>query len=189
MSDTNKNINIQRYDAATMELAARVRAMQKSMRFAHKYDMADMVVKFRTAFKMPALRARVLAPQYEEKRMQSANFASGFCGIASYSWAHICRMPDGQPMWHIYQYANAQNVYGLRYHVWLNSAIDGSVLDLTYDQSFAPNGEFIGIPYHLGTRIDDIFPYQRAFVFGKYIGVDLRKLVLQNALRNERHGG
>ncbi len=190
MPNPNEQLNptnrAARYDAATDLLAKRIQDFQQSLNFIPKYNMVDMVVKFRTAFKNPDLRKKVLLDKYETQRVEDDNFSAGFCGMASYAWAHIFRMPNGSPMWHIYKYSNQTETYGLKNHVWLQSTIDNSILDLTFDQSQDSAGRYLEIPYHLGTRVSEHFAFKRGFVFGDFIDVDLRKIALQNALRDAR---
>jgi len=173
------------YDKATKFLMRRVSKMRMPIDAAHEFDMPQMVKRFRDAFELPGVRMALLSPQHEESRLATANFSAGFCGIASYAWHHMFRTTSGAPIWQMYQYHDIGCGVGyLNRHVWLQNALDGQVFDLTFDQSVDSRGQFIKIPYELGTPVDGNFLFGRAFKFAKYIDVDLRDIVARNTLRD-----
>ena len=172
------------YENATAELMKRVAEMKLPVDPDIKYDMPQMVQKFRTAFKKTQLRARVLSPRGEEMRVATSNFSAGFCGISSYTWHHLFRTKSGAPIWQLYNYSRASASPQLMNHVWLKNVYDGTILDLTFDQSVDSRGNFIEIPYEWGQPLDGDFEFNRAMEFGKHIDVDLPSIVARNALRN-----
>ncbi len=174
---------IKAYEKATRFLIWRLAKTKFPNDVDIEFDMPGMVAKFRQAFRLPDLRATVLAPKYEVARCSAANFSAGFCGIASYAWHHMFRLKSGAPIWQMYYFSNVGDGRRLINHVWLQNIYDGSVLDLTFDQSVDSRGRFIEIPYELGRRIDGDFAFKRAFEFGKYIDIDLKRIVMRNALR------
>lgn len=165
----NKTIS---YDNATQKLTRQVMEMRVPDGFSSEYDMGDVLLRFRAAFRIPKLRHAVLNPMYESKRFESANFAAGFCGIASYSWSHIFRMPNGKRIWHMYQSNDPCP------HVWLKNISTGQILDLTFDQF-----DF-QYPYENGILMYDNVRFDRAIKFGKYIGIDIEEIIFINALKN-----
>lgn len=179
---------IKTYENATEMLMQRVSAIKLPDDASNKFNMCDTVKKFRDAFKLPQLRATVLVPRHEASRIAMANFSAGFCGIASYAWHHMFRLKSGAPIWQMYYYSNIGNGRRLMNHVWLKNIYDGSILDLTFDQSIDSHGIFIEIPYELGKPIDGNFAFKRAIKFGEYINVDLQKIAFQNALRGHKDG-
>ena len=111
-----------------------------------------------------------LSQKYEKERVKQYRFSAGFCGIASYTWNHLFRMPDMSEIWRLKQFSKNNIVPGLTNHVWLENKFDGSILDLSFDQSVDKNGSFIEIPYHLGNYVNSNFEFQRAYKFAKHIG-------------------
>ena len=106
------------YNNATRMLAKQVRFMDLPYKFRAQYNMPAMVYKFRAAFRNSAVRRDILNPLFESERCKSGRFAAGFCGIASYTWSHLFRMPNGTEIWRL-------KVYGGNYYV---PGIDGSCL-------------------------------------------------------------
>lgn len=174
------------YDAATEKLVQQVKSMRMPAKFDARYDLAEMVRRFRETFKNEELRSLVLNPKYEESRLANANFSSGFCGIASYTWTHLFRMPDESPIWKLKQYSDNNSVYGLKNHVWLENRFENSILDLTFDQSLNGAGTYVEIPYFLGKPIDENFFFNRAITFADYLGINLEDIVFVNILMNKQ---
>lgn len=174
------------YDAATEKLVKQVKSMQMPAKFEACYDLAEMVRKFRETFKNPELRSLVLSPKYEESRLSHNNFSAGFCGIASYTWTHLFRMPDETPVWRLKQYSDNNNVYGLKNHVWLENKFDDNVLDLTFDQSLNESGTYVEIPYFIGQTVSENFFFNRAIKFAEYLDINLEDIVLVNILKNKQ---
>lgn len=172
------------YENATRELARRVGEIATPDEFKPKYDMVDMVYKFRAAFKSPDLRKSVLSSKYESQRVQNAQFSAGFCGMASYAWNHIFRMPDGDEVWKLKQVFNLYKTHGIPNHVWLESVVDGQVLDLTFDQFTDSHGAIIKFPYEMGVAASADFEFQRGYLFGNAIDVNLREIAFVNALKS-----
>lgn len=170
------------YDLATKKLVEQVKNLSLPVKFSTKYDMADTVKVFREAFKQTELRKQVLSPKYENERIQQHRFSAGFCGIASYTWNHLFRMPDKSEIWRLKQFSKNSFIPGLTDHVWLENKFDGSILDLSFDQSVDENGVFIEIPYGLGKYVNSNFEFQRAYKFANYIGLDLEDTVFINML-------
>lgn len=175
--DTTKRMAA--YENATRLLVQRAQSATMPDGFKSKYDTGKMVMQFRAAFKSPELRSKVLASKYEAQRIQSARFSAGFCGVASYTWGHLFRMPDGQPIWNARQVVDLD---GVPNHVWLENVYDGQVLDLTFDQFVDGRGTIIEYPYDLGQPASLDITFRRGFVFGNYIGVDLEMIALINRL-------
>lgn len=144
-----------------------------------------MVVRFRTAFRNTELRHAVLAHRYERERIAQGRFSAGFCGIASYTWTHLFRMPDGGEIWRVKHYKNNRTRYGLSDHVWMENKFDGSILDLAFDQSVDEEGTFVEIPYDLGGYADEYFEFGRAYKFAEYLGLDIDfpSIVRENVAR------
>lgn len=174
------------YDAATEKLIKQVKNMYLPAEFHTKYDLSEMVRRFRETFKNQKLRKNVLNPKYEKERIYNARFSAGFCGIASYTWNHIFRMPDRSEIWYLKQYSGNKTIYGLSDHVWLENKFDGSILDLAFDQSIDEEGTFIEIPYFLGKYTDSNFNFKRAFLFAKQMNIDLEDIVFINRLMNQK---
>lgn len=172
------------YDAATQKLIEQVRTSYLPAEFSTKYELGEMVARFRSAFKKTQLRRQVLNPSYEKERVAYERFSAGFCGIASYTWNHLFRMPNKSEIWLLKQYSNNTGD-GLSDHVWLENKFDGSILDLSFDQSIDREHNFIEIPYHLGHYVNSNFNFKRAFAFSKYIDVDLEDIVFINMLMNK----
>ena len=175
------------YDAATQKLIKQVKESYLPADFSTKYDLGEMVIRFREAFKIPELRKKVLTQNNESERLKYEKFSAGFCGIASYTWNHLFRMPDKSEIWLLKQYTNNTQIYGLPNHVWLENKYDGSILDLSFDQSIDKERYFVEIPYYLGDYVSSDFNFRRAFVFSKYINVDLEDIVFINMLMNQKH--
>ena len=175
------------YDSATERLMKQVRSMALPADFETRYDLSEMVLRFREAFKDPIIREQVLSHKYEASRLKEERFSAGFCGIASYTWNHLFRMPDRSEIWRLKQYSNNKNIYGLVNHVWLENVFDGSILDLSFDQSIDSQGKIVEIPYSLGQYADSHFNFQRAFNFASHINVDLEEIVFINNLFNQRN--
>ena len=87
------------YDAATQKLVKQVKESYLPADFSTKYDLGEMVIRFREAFKIPELRKKVLTQNNESERLKYERFSAGFCGIASYTWNHLFRMPDKSEIW------------------------------------------------------------------------------------------
>lgn len=174
------------YDAATEKLIKQVKSMRLPAKFDARYDLAEMVYRFRETFKNEELRSLVLSPKYEESRLANGNFSAGFCGIASYTWTHLFRMPDESPVWQLKQFSDNNSVYGLKNHVWLENKFDGNVLDLTFDQSLNSAGTYVEIPYFLGKSVNENFFFNRAMVFADYLGVNLEDRVFVNMLKSKQ---
>lgn len=170
------------YDLATKKLVEQAKNLSLPAEFSTKYDLVDTVKVFREAFKNPILRKQVLSQKYEKERVKQYRFSAGFCGIASYTWNHLFRMPDMSEIWRLKQFSKNNIVTGLTNHVWLENKFDGSILDLSFDQSVDKNGSFIEIPYHLGNYVNSNFEFQRAYKFAKHIGIDLEYTVFINRL-------
>ena len=176
------------YNNATRMLAKQVRFMDLPYKFRAQYNMPAMVYKFRAAFRNSAVRRDILNPLFESERLASGRFSAGFCGIASYTWSHLFRMPNGAEIWRLKVYEGNYYVPGLTDHVWLENKFDGSILDLTFDQSVDEFGKFVEIPYFLGEYADSDFEFARAYKFAEHLGIDLKSIVFENALRNALHG-
>ena len=181
---------INAYDAATRVLEHQVDFMRTPPEFKPLYNMSDTVRKFRSAFLIPDLRNAVLAKKYERERINAGRFSAGFCGIASYTWAHLFRMPNGDALWRIKHYKNNRTRYGLSDHVWMESKFDGSVLDLAFDQSVDESGTFVEIPYDLGVDADEYFEFGRAYKFAEYLGMKINfpNIVRENMAWHMRAG-
>ena len=174
------------YDEATEKLVKQVETMYLPAEFQTKYDLTEMVRRFRETFKNPSLRRLVLNPKYEKERVHNARFSAGFCGIASYTWNHLFRMPDRTEIWRLKQYSGNKTIYGLSDHVWLGNKFDGSILDLAFDQSIDEEGTFVEIPYFLGETADSNFDFKRAFLFAKRMNINLENIVFINMLMNQK---
>lgn len=189
MPNPNEHFNytdkIAAYENATKLLARRVSEMTAPTGFRPIYNMTDMVFTFRAAFKSPALRGQLLAPQYESERISNARFSAGFCGIASYAWNHMFRMPDGGEIWQLKHTFGLQYVNGIPNHVWLENVYSGKILDLTFDQFVDEKGAIMEFPYELGKRTSANIVFRRGFAFGKHIGIDLERIVILNALYSQ----
>lgn len=174
------------FNDATRRLMTRVSTMKIPPEFKPLYNMSDVVYKFRSAFLIPELRHAVLAKKYESERISSGRFAAGFCGIASYTWSHLFRMPNGDEVWRIKHYKNNRTRYGLSDHVWMENKFDGSILDLAFDQSIDEDGTFVEIPYDLGIDADEYFEFERAYKFAEYLNmnIDLPDIVRGNIARH-----
>lgn len=177
---------INRYDAATKKLIEQVEQLKLPAEFKTKYDLTDMVRRFRETFKNPALRKVVLDVKYEQERINNKRFSAGFCGIASYTWNHLFRMPDKSEIWRLKYYSNNKYFYGLSDHVWLENKFDGSILDLSFDQSIDENGIFVEIPYYLGDYADSHFHFERANKFAQFMNIELDDIVFINSLMNQK---
>lgn len=125
--------------------------------------------------------------KYEKNRMQKGLFSAGFCGIASYTWNLLFRMPDKTEVWRLKQFSNNENIGILKSHVWLENVFDGSVLDLSFEQSIDDYGKYIEIPYDIGTYVNSNFDFQRAYKFAKYIGINLEDTVFINSIFSNIH--
>lgn len=176
------------YNNATRMLAKQVRFMDLPYKFRAQYNMPAMVYKFRAAFRNSAVRRDILNPLFESERLASGRFSAGFCGIASYTWSHLFRMPNGAEIWRLKVYEGNYYVPGLTDHVWLENKFDGSILDLTFDQSIDAYGTYIEIPYFLGNYVDSDFEFARAYRFATHMGIDLSDIVFENALRRALSG-
>ena len=176
------------YNNATRMLAKQVRFMELPYKFRAQYNMPAMVYKFRAAFRNSVVRQDALCSLFESERCKSGRFAAGFCGIASYTWSHLFRMPNGAEIWRLKVYRGNYYVPGLTDHVWLENKFDGSILDLTFDQSVDEFGKFVEIPYFLGEYADSDFEFARAYKFAEHLGIDLKSIVFENALRRALHG-
>ena len=66
-------------------------------------------------------------------------------------------MPDKTEVWRLKQFSNNENIGILKSHVWLENVFDGSVLDLSFDQSIDDYGKYIEIPYDIGTYVNSNF--------------------------------
>lgn len=174
------------YEDATEKLVQQVQEMTLPVTFSTKYDLTEMVIKFRETFKNPELRSMVLNPKYEQGRVRKERFSAGFCGIASYTWNQLFRMPDKSEIWRMKQYSNNKEIYGLVNHVWLENVFDGTILDLTFDQSLDIEGNFVEIPYYLGNYINSNFDFQRAFKFAQKMGINLEDIVFINSMMNNQ---
>lgn len=174
------------YEQATEKLVKQVQNMSLPAQFKTRYDLGEMVYKFRETFKNKDLRKEVLSQKYEEERFKNNKFSAGFCGIASYTWNHLFRMPDKSEIWRLKQFSNNRIVYGLSDHVWLENKFDGSILDLSFDQSLNDENEFIEIPYFLGDYSNSNFFFNRAFKFAKKMDIDLEDIVFINMLHNQK---
>ena len=171
------------YDLATDKLKKQVKRYSAIPEFSTKYDMIQAVQVFRTVFKNSDLRRQVLASSYEEDRLNKRLFSAGFCGIASYTWNHLFRMPDGSVIWRLKKVSSGE--YDIGNHVWLENRFTGEALDLTFDQFIDSNGGYIEIPYDkIGKYVSSDFEFLRAYKFAKYMGIDLSKIVFENALRS-----
>lgn len=177
------------FDEATEYLAQKVSTMALPPAFVPKYDMVATLRKMRELFKNPAVRASVLNKNYEEARLARGLYSSGFCGIAAYIWSHLFRMPNGELIWEVHEYKENRRVAGPVHHVWLVNRFNGDILDLTFDQSVNQDGDLIPIPYHLGKVINVEKPFQRAYNFDKYLGMDLRDVVIRNKIKSEKLRG
>lgn len=171
------------YNNATRMLAKQVRFMELPRGFYARYNMPAMVYRFRSAFRNSIVRHDVLSPMFESERCKSGRFSAGFCGIASYTWSHLFRMPNGSEVWRLKVYDGNYYIPGLTDHVWLENQFDGSILDLTFDQSVDEFGNFIEIPYFLGKYADADFEFARANKFAQHLGIDLKNIVFENTLR------
>lgn len=174
------------YDNATHDLMRRIESMQLPQGFRPRYDMAQMAYSFRETFKTAALRQKVLSPRLNAQRIANANFSAGFCGIASYTWNHLFRMPNGAEIWRLRQ-AQFPISHDIKAnHVWLENTIDGSILDLTFDQFVDANGAYMILPYEIGTLVDSHFNFNRAYIFAQYLNPDinLQDTVFMNTLKN-----
>lgn len=174
------------FDKATDYLINKVSAMKLPEGFVPKYDMVETLRKIRKLFKNKKLRASVLNKKYEESRLKDGLYSAGFCGIASYIWSHLFRMPNGEPIWETYEYKNNHKITGLVNHVWLVNRFTNDVLDLTFDQSVDSDGNIIPIPYELGVPVDADKPLARAYTFDKYLKMDLRDTVIRNKIKSEQ---
>lgn len=162
----------QNFNRATRKLLKQISEMNlPTTKFLYDYEMGDMLVRFRNLFLNEDLRHDVLSHQYELSRQLNENYSAGFCGIASYTWTQIFRMPDGAPIWRIVQ--------GW-YHIWLQNRFDNSVFDITYDQY---NFDY---PYDVGNPVDEKFKFKRALKFSEYLNIDLDKIVQQNILMSDK---
>lgn len=174
------------YENATRQLAHLVGQIKMPAGFESKYNAVNMVYKFRTAFQLPELRHSVLAGKYEHQRIQNAQFSAGFCGVASYAWNHMFRMPNGVEIWKLKQTFNLYDIYGIPNHVWMENVAGGQILDLTFDQFVDADGKNIEFPYEMGVPASADISFPRGYEFGRYLGIDLEKLVLINALKSIR---
>ena len=171
------------YDAATEKLVRQVQKMQVPLICHADYDMVQTVRDFRAAFRDPGVRKCSLAQKYEQGRIAQKRYSAGFCGIASYVWNHMFRMDDGSEIWRLKMISRADN-YPVN-HVWLENFFTGEPLDLTFDQFIDEIGAYFEIPYHrVGNYATSDFEFKRAYKFAQHLGMDLSKIVLENALRS-----
>lgn len=168
-----------KYEIATQRLIQQIQNLNLPAEFHARYDMVQTVRDFRRAFSDPMVRDGILLQKYEQARMAQERYSAGFCGIASYTWNHLFRMPNGDEIWRLKQYRNSENT-GYN-HVWLENVYDGEILDLTYDQ-FGDVGVF---PYDKlgGKFVDSNFEFCRAYTFAERAGFgDLSQIVFENML-------
>lgn len=97
------------------------------------------------------------------------------------------RIPDKTEVWRLKQFSNNENIGILKSHVWLENVFDGSVLDLSFDQSIDDYGKYIEFPYDIGTYVNSNFDFQRAYKFAKYIGINLEDTVFINSIFSNIH--
>lgn len=172
--------DMMRYNAATELLANQVQSQWLNLPndFNSKYDMVEMVCDFRAAFCNKNLRRWTVNQKYENARIARGAFSAGFCGIASYTWNHLFRMPDGGEIWRL-KLVNHKKFN----HVWLENKFTGQPLDLTFDQFIDDDGQYIKIPYDkCGTFTDSNFDFERAYVFARGLGINLKRIAFINAL-------
>ncbi len=174
------------YENATSLLAQRVSEIKMPAGFRAEYNMTDMVYRFRNALKNPDVRKSLLLSKYEAERLRNARFSAGFCGITSYAWNHIFRMPDGREIWQMKQTSGLGKSIGLPDHVWLEQITSGEVLDLTFDQFIDKSGTVMDFPYELGTPVSANIVFNRGYIFGRHIGIDIEGISIINALREQR---
>lgn len=172
------------YDKATKKLVNQIKKIADIPDICAGYDMVQMVQKFRSVFKNEALRKQVLASSYEEDRLKQKNYSAGFCGIASYTWNHLFRMPNGSVIWRLKKVSSGEyDIIGN--HVWLENRFTGEPLDLTFDQFIDSSGNYIELPYDkIGKYVSSDFEFYRAYRFAHYLGINLDNIVLENALRS-----
>ena len=92
-------------------------------------------------------------------------------------------MPDGSVIWRLKKVSSGE--YDIGNHVWLENRFTGEALDLTFDQFIDSNGGYIEIPYDkIGKYVSSDFEFLRAYKFANYMGIDLSKIVFENALRS-----
>ena len=176
------------YNRATKMLERQVRFTNMPDGFRARHNMVKTVRLLRTAFIHPLVRQDTLLPMLEPERVAQGRFSAGFCGVASYTWSHLFRMPDGTEIWRLKSYSGNHEFNGLTDHVWLENKFDGSILDLTFDQSIDAYGTYIEIPYFLGNYVDSDFEFARAYRFATHMGIDLSDIVFENALRRALSG-
>ena len=174
-------VDMTRYNEATESLVHQVQSQWLSLpsEFNPKYDMSCMVHDFRSAFCDMRLRRRVLQRKYEQSRIAHGAYSAGFCGIASYTWNHLFRMPDGEEIWRLKLILRNK-----LHHAWLENKFTGEPLDLTFDQFVGDDGEYLKIPYDkVGDYNSSDFEFKRAYTFARRLGIDLGYVVFVNSLR------
>lgn len=172
------------YDKGTEKLVSQIKNLALPPDFIAEYDMSEMIYRFREAFKNPEIRNAVLNQVYEQDRLDGGRFSAGFCGIASYTWNQLFRMPDKTELWRLKMVS--KETHNLANHVWLENAFTGEMLDLTFDQFVDKNGCYTVYPYYrFGNFANSDFIFKRAIDFAKGIGIeDLDRIVLKNAMRS-----
>lgn len=169
------------YDVATKQLQHQVEKMTLPQGFKPLHDMGKTVYRFRQAFQNPDIRIKTISQKYEQTRVAQGRYSAGFCGIASYTWNHLFRMPDGSEVWRMKMISNDMG-YKLN-HVWLENVFTGEPLDLTFDQFIDAHGRCLELPYsEIGEYVSSDFLFQRACVFAKHLGIQLDGIVVENAL-------
>lgn len=171
------------YERATQKLEAQVRTMKLPPDFVEHYDMVRTVHKIRAAFCNPKVRRGAVLQKYEQARVAQKRYSAGFCGIASYMWNQMFRMPDGAEIWRLKMIQRGE--YNIGDHVWLENRFTGDALDLTFDQFIASCGDYVEIPYNeIGHYVSSDFEFERAYRFARHLGIDLESIVFENALRS-----
>lgn len=180
---------LNRYDNATQDLVKQVKNLKMPTGFKSQYDMGEYVIKFREMFKNPAVRKLLLNRAQERQRLSNGLFSAGFCGISSYTWMQMFRMPDNSAIWRLKQYDNdKKNPVLSDDHMWLENVYDGSVLDLTFDQFIDKNNNYVQVPYNAGKNIDTN-TYNNLYIgpikaFAYYVGINLSDCILKNKARS-----
>lgn len=178
-----EDVRVKRYNDATDKLIAQVESVGLPYGFRKTYNMTSMMYMFRLAFCEPLIRNAILAPVYERERIESGRYSAGFCSVASYTWSQLFRWSNGEEFWRLKAYSGNRSVLGLTDHVWLENAVDGQILDITFDQSIDGRGNILEIPYHLGQTVGSNFEYPRANTFAALMGIDLQHVFIDNMFR------
>lgn len=168
MFDKNK-----RYEEATAKLVNQARNMRLPPHWTDtSYRLALMTAISREHFKDPVVRMNVLLPQHEQRRIAEGNFSQGFCGPISYVYHHYFRL-EGLPLFYMRQIDERTPGWDFGSHVYLESAVDKSIFDPTFDQFYDEMGNYIEIPYDLGEYVNGNFKFLRGINFAAFHDIDL----------------